>query len=61
VAAGTLNTLRQTGSAIGVGLFGSLIAGAGHFVSGFHVAVAIGVGLAVAILALTPLLDGRRP
>ncbi len=60
VAAGTLNTLRQTGSAIGVALFGSLIAGAGHFIPGFHVALGIGAGLALAILAMTPLLDGRR-
>ncbi len=61
VAAGTLNTLRQTGSAIGVALFGSLIVGAGHFAAGLHVALGIGAGLALAIVALTPLLDGQRP
>jgi DHA2 family methylenomycin A resistance protein-like MFS transporter len=59
VAAGTLNTLRQTGSAIGVALFGSLIAGAGQFISGFHVALAIAIGLAIVIVGLTPLMDGR--
>ncbi|MFZ0042633.1 MAG: MFS transporter [Solirubrobacteraceae bacterium] len=58
VAAGTLNTLRQTGSAIGVALFGSLVAGA--FLSGFHAALAISAGLAFVIVALTPLLRGRR-
>jgi MFS transporter, DHA2 family, methylenomycin A resistance protein len=59
-AAGTLNTLRQTGSAIGVALFGSLVAGPGHFISGLHVALAIAVGLAILIGGLTPFLDGRR-
>jgi MFS transporter, DHA2 family, methylenomycin A resistance protein len=60
VAAGALNTLRQTGSAIGVALFGSLIAGTGGFVSGLHVALGIAGGLGLAIAALAPLLEGRR-
>ena len=34
VAGGTLNTLRQTGSAVGVALFGSLLAGGDGFVDG---------------------------
>jgi DHA2 family methylenomycin A resistance protein-like MFS transporter len=59
VAAGTLNTLRQTGSAIGVALFGSLLAGRGGFVSGVHASLAITVGLCVAIAALAPLLRDR--
>ena len=59
VAAGTLNTLRQTGSAIGVALFGSLLAGRGGFMPGVHAALAITVGLCVAIAALAPLLRGR--
>jgi DHA2 family methylenomycin A resistance protein-like MFS transporter len=59
VAAGTLNTLRQTGSAIGVALFGSLLAGHGGFVSGVHVSLAITVGLAVAVGLLSPLLRDR--
>lgn len=54
VGAGTLNTLRQAGSAIGVALFGSLIAAG--FVSGLHAALAISVGLAIGIGCLTPLL-----
>jgi hypothetical protein len=49
--------MRQAGSAIGVALFGSLIAGA--FVSGLHVALAISIALVVVIVALTPLLDRR--
>jgi DHA2 family methylenomycin A resistance protein-like MFS transporter len=59
VAAGTLNTLRQTGSAIGVALFGSLLAGHGGFISGVHASLAITVGLCVAIAALAPLLRDR--
>ncbi len=59
VAAGTLNTLRQTGSAIGVALFGSLLVGRGGFMSGVHTSLAITVGLCVAIAALAPLLRDR--
>lgn len=58
VAAGTLNTLRQTGSAIGVALFGSLVAGGAGFVAGLHVALAISAGLAVVIGALAAGLAG---
>ena len=59
VAAGTLNTLRQAGSAIGVALFGSLLARRGGFTAGVHASLAITVGLCVAIGALTPLLRDR--
>jgi MFS transporter, DHA2 family, methylenomycin A resistance protein len=52
VASGTLNTARQTGSVIGVALYGSLIAG-GALVSGFHVALAISAALAVVIACLS--------
>jgi DHA2 family methylenomycin A resistance protein-like MFS transporter len=58
VAAGTLNTLRQAGSAIGVALFGSLIASG--FITGVHAALAVSVGLVVVIGGLAPLLAGRR-
>ena len=50
VAAGTLNTARQTGSSIGVALFGSLIAGA--LVAGLHQALAISIGLSVVVLVV---------
>jgi MFS transporter, DHA2 family, methylenomycin A resistance protein len=56
VAAGTLNTMRQAGSALGVALFGSLIASS--FVSGLHVALEISIGLTVVIGGLTLLLGG---
>ena len=59
VAAGTLNTLRQAGSAIGVALFGSLIASG--FITGLHAALAVSVGLVVVIGGLAALLAGRRP
>ena len=59
VAAGTLNTLRQTGSAIGVALFGSLLAGRGGFTAGVHASLAITAGLCVAVGVLAPLLRDR--
>jgi MFS transporter, DHA2 family, methylenomycin A resistance protein len=60
VAAGTLNTLRQAGSAIGVALFGSLIASG--FITGLHAALGVSVGLVVVIGGLAALLAGRaRP
>jgi DHA2 family methylenomycin A resistance protein-like MFS transporter len=51
VASGTLNTARQTGSVVGVGLFGSLAAG--HLVSGLRLALLISIGLALLAVALT--------
>jgi MFS transporter, DHA2 family, methylenomycin A resistance protein len=54
VASGTLNTARQTGSVIGVGLFGSLAAG--HLVHGLHLSLIIGAALALAVAALAPAL-----
>ncbi|HXO09000.1 MAG TPA: hypothetical protein VN880_13260, partial [Solirubrobacteraceae bacterium] len=56
VAAGTLNTLRQTGSAIGVALFGSLIASG--LVGGLHVALAVSLALVVVIGGVASLLAG---
>lgn len=57
VASGTLNTARQTGSVLGVALFGALISGQGALISGWHVALLISIGLSVAIIALA----ARRP
>jgi DHA2 family methylenomycin A resistance protein-like MFS transporter len=50
VASGTLNTARQTGSVIGVGLFGSLAAG--HLVSGLRLSLVISAGLALLVAGL---------
>ena len=59
VASGTLNSLRQTGSAIGVALFGALIAGRSGFFAGVHLALWISVGLTALVLLLTPRLRAR--
>jgi DHA2 family methylenomycin A resistance protein-like MFS transporter len=60
IASGTLNTLRQTGSAVGVALFGSLLAGSAGFVPGVRASFAIAGGLGLAIVALAPLLRRQR-
>jgi DHA2 family methylenomycin A resistance protein-like MFS transporter len=46
IASGTLFAMRQTGSVIGVALFGSLVAG--QFVSGMHIALAISLAVLIA-------------
>lgn len=51
VASGALNTMRQTGSVLGVAVFGSLIASPGHFVTGYHLALWLSIAL-VAVGAL---------
>lgn len=47
VAAGTLNSSRQAGSVLGVAVFGSLVAQDAHFMSGFHIALVISLGVVV--------------
>jgi len=51
VASGTLTAFRQTGSVLGVALFGSLLAGMGAAAS-LDTACAIAVGLIVVMAAL---------
>jgi DHA2 family methylenomycin A resistance protein-like MFS transporter len=53
VASGTLNTARQTGSVLGVALFGTLVAGPGSVVPGWHIALLISIGLLLMIMALS--------
>jgi MFS transporter, DHA2 family, methylenomycin A resistance protein len=60
VAAGTLNMMRQTGSVLGVAVFGSLIAARGHFTAGFHTALLICVAVVAAGAFLAPAIGGRR-
>ena len=55
VASGVLNTARQVGGAIGVALLGSLVAGAGHLVSGMH----LGLGVVAVVFALGALVAWR--
>ena len=45
IAAGVLNATRQTGSVLGVALFGSLLSGEGVFMSGAHLALTISAAL----------------
>jgi MFS transporter, DHA2 family, methylenomycin A resistance protein len=48
IAAGVLNATRQTGSVLGVALFGSLVGGTGTFMTGLHASLIIS---AVVLLA----------
>ena len=48
IAAGVLNATRQTGSVLGVALFGSLIGQSGGFVGGVHASLIISAGLLLA-------------
>jgi MFS transporter, DHA2 family, methylenomycin A resistance protein len=54
VAAGTLNTARQTGSVLGVALFGALANG--RIVAGLQVSVLVSIALALVTAALAGLL-----
>ena len=51
VAAGVLNATRQTGSVLGVALFGSLVAQSGAFMSGLHASLAISAAVLLAASA----------
>lgn len=59
VASGVLNTARQTGSVIGVALFGSLVAG-GQTVVGLHRALIITLCLMAGIVPLASLVKNRK-
>jgi DHA2 family methylenomycin A resistance protein-like MFS transporter len=64
IASGTLNTARQTGSVIGVALFGSLIGAAGSsFTGGLHATLVISAALLLGTAALAARLPraGDRP
>jgi DHA2 family methylenomycin A resistance protein-like MFS transporter len=51
VASGVLNAMRQTGSVLGVALFGSLLDGSSGFLPGARIALLISAGLAICALA----------
>jgi DHA2 family methylenomycin A resistance protein-like MFS transporter len=51
VASGVLNAMRQTGSVLGVALFGSLLAGSAGFIGGLRIALVIAAILALCALA----------
>jgi MFS transporter, DHA2 family, methylenomycin A resistance protein len=52
IASGTLTAFRQTGSVLGVAMFGSLLASLGD-VAGLHTALLIAMGLILAAAALS--------
>jgi DHA2 family methylenomycin A resistance protein-like MFS transporter len=51
VASGVLNAMRQTGSVLGVALFGSLLGGSAGFIGGVRIALLIAAGLAFCAIA----------
>ncbi|HTX31130.1 MAG TPA: MFS transporter [Solirubrobacteraceae bacterium] len=53
IASGTLNSARQSGSVIGVALFGALIAGGNGLTAGLHVALAISVALTLIVTTIS--------
>ena len=55
IAAGVLNATRQTGSVLGVALFGSLVASEGSFTTGLHLSLVVSAAvllLAAAVIGL---------
>jgi DHA2 family methylenomycin A resistance protein-like MFS transporter len=48
IAAGVLNATRQTGSVLGVALFGSLVGGANAFIAGAHASLVISAAVLLA-------------
>lgn len=48
IAAGVLNATRQTGSVLGVALFGSLVGQSGTFMAGLHASLTIAAGVLIA-------------
>jgi MFS transporter, DHA2 family, methylenomycin A resistance protein len=61
VASGTLNAMRQTGSLLGIALFGSLIVGRGQFYAGMHIALGISLAVLLASGLLAAQLARTRP
>jgi DHA2 family methylenomycin A resistance protein-like MFS transporter len=59
VAAGVLNATRQTGSVLGVALFGSLVGRSSAFMSGLHASLLISAG--VLFTAAAAIWWGGRP
>ena len=59
LAAGVLNATRQTGSVLGVALFGSLVSRSGTFMAGLHASLTIAAGVLIA--AAVAIWFGRLP
>jgi DHA2 family methylenomycin A resistance protein-like MFS transporter len=60
IAAGVLNATRQTGSVLGVALFGSLIGQTDAFMRGTHLALVISIALMLIAAAVTGYTASRR-
>jgi MFS transporter, DHA2 family, methylenomycin A resistance protein len=60
VASGVLNAMRQTGSVLGVALFGSLLAGSAGFIDGLRIALLIAAVLALGALGAVMIGVPRR-
>jgi DHA2 family methylenomycin A resistance protein-like MFS transporter len=60
IAAGVLNATRQTGSVLGVALFGSLVSQSGTFMAGFHASLMIAAGVLIAGAAAISFVGLRR-
>ncbi|WP_342728024.1 MFS transporter [Bradyrhizobium sp. B097] len=52
IATGVLNATRQTGSVLGVALFGSMVGRSAAFIAGLHAALVISAGVLLAAAAL---------
>jgi DHA2 family methylenomycin A resistance protein-like MFS transporter len=59
IAAGVLNSTRQTGSVVGVALFGSFIGNNSSFIPGAHAALLVSVGLLASAAALAYARTGK--
>jgi DHA2 family methylenomycin A resistance protein-like MFS transporter len=57
IAAGVLNATRQTGSVLGVALFGSLVGGGNEFITGAHASLVISA--AVLLAGAVAIVQGR--
>jgi DHA2 family methylenomycin A resistance protein-like MFS transporter len=60
VASGTLTTMRQTGSMLGVALFGTLIAANDRFFAALHAALLVSIAALLISAMLTPMLPRRQ-
>jgi DHA2 family methylenomycin A resistance protein-like MFS transporter len=61
IAAGVLNATRQTGSVLGVALFGSLVSQSSAFIIGLHASLVISAGVLLAAGALIWMARGHMP
>ena len=60
IAAGVLNATRQTGSVLGVALFGALVGQSSAFIAGLHASLMVSAGVLLAAGAVVLLAAGLR-